>query len=227
MATLFFISIPALVSLIWQTVYYFRPDTKGEKYADGVTILCGFIISAILAVAVAVSDVGGDEQAVYFINGMVFKGGTDWLYVLGTFLFGGFIAYLLLRIIPLILIFPFWFPFAIVHLFTKKYRQEPKNACCNPGVALLLAIFLGGLGVQWFYYKLYLLGAANILLLLVAATLGEFMPDSPLSIALLLLYFICYFGGIGFTIVLIKRKSVFIKQLNLHINMIGRTARSR
>jgi hypothetical protein len=125
-----------------------------------------FIIGLILAFLCAsfLSD-HKDTGAIYYIRGVVIKGGTNWLYVFGAWFIGFGVAQALICLISAI-------PLKISYLFSEQFRQDRKALLeteLKSGIerkkvtALILSIFFGIFGIHWFYLKMWQFGIAQII----------------------------------------------------------------
>lgn len=88
---------------------------------------------------------GNDPRATYYINGIVVKGGTNWMIVFVTFLIGGLFARVLITWVSAI-------PLKIIYLLNEQYLQErkllrleldsPPKIECNRVATIFLIVFL-------------------------------------------------------------------------------------
>ncbi|MDR2918524.1 MAG: hypothetical protein LBV72_04035 [Tannerella sp.] len=169
----YLILIAFIAGVIWATIIRIkkREDSWYEVSSSvgGPCISFGFIVGLIMAVlfALLLSE-ENDPQATYYINGIVVKGGTNWMIVFVTFLIGGLFAGMLITWVSAI-------PVKIAYLVNELYLQEkkllhsnsdsPPKIECNRVVTIFLTVFCGTFGIHWFYLRMWQFGVAQILYL--------------------------------------------------------------
>jgi len=158
------ILIVFLVGVIWASVLRFKIDEDSwyPEYDDGAilskSLISGCIIGILLTIWVVITfrDVN-DTQATYYINGIVVKGGTNWLYVFGTLFLGTSVT-------TMINVFISAVPIKIVYMLSGRYDEiDEIERSRLIAILLVLIFFLGVYGAHWFYLKMKRLGFIQIL----------------------------------------------------------------
>ncbi|MDR1795508.1 MAG: hypothetical protein LBR25_08955 [Erysipelotrichaceae bacterium] len=102
---------------------------EGSNDLSNVSIVMGLAMGVLLVIFLLTLPLGSDSQATYYVNGVVTKGGTNWLLYAGAFLLGGPVCTFLITFLSAI-------PINLAYLSSKEYRERTKEA---PGEVLKTA----------------------------------------------------------------------------------------
>ena len=154
-----------IAGVIWGTVK--RVENRESSWYEvsssigGTCFLFGFIIGLLLASLLAFEISDYDPRATYYLNGIVVKGGTNWMLVFVTFLIGGGFTGVLITWISAI-------PLKVFNSLRELSNQDIININSlrkierKRLIALFWAFFLGIYGAHWFYLKISGLGIFQI-----------------------------------------------------------------
>ena len=117
--TLFIVSI-IIITIERRKYQEYGINTDNDRTAKK-SFGFGYVLSLLLAVLVTIALSGSrDSRATYYINGVVARGGTNWMIVVITFIIGGGIIGLLIQLLSAL-------PFVIARSVSKESRQARKN----------------------------------------------------------------------------------------------------
>lgn len=181
-----------------------------------MSITIGFILGLLLAIIVALAlSETDDSQATYFVNGVIVKGGTNWLLYAMVFFFGG-------GIIGFIIQFFTALPVLLLRFTSKEYHQnmrELRQAGALPkvyrkkAIAILLALVAGGIS-YWFYMKMWPIGCLHFFVLIVGAIFSSLGFQIVLSVA----FFLMYVLTIVSMLIAVKKKEVTLKYCVINLD---------
>ncbi|MDR1413238.1 MAG: hypothetical protein LBJ07_04855, partial [Actinomycetes bacterium] len=152
--------------------FVFYPENTSRAVKSAFTF--GTVSAVLLAILIGIALSGtNDSQATYIVNGAVFKGGTNWMVVVVTFIMG-------LGLSSLIILFVSNLPVKLLYAVSPEGRRTKKEQLKKfeelratevpprlerkKSILILLTILTGGIA-NWFYIKLWWIGLVQILLM--------------------------------------------------------------
>lgn len=93
-----------LMGIILMTVERLNAEDYGALASNAVSVtsllICPFISGLLLAIMMLILLSGEDDpQAIYFISGAAFKGGTNWMFVFGALIFGTVLSGFIIQLV--------------------------------------------------------------------------------------------------------------------------------
>ena len=182
-----------------------------EDYTAKPAFAFGYITGLLLAVLLGIS-MSNDTIATYYINGVVFKGGTNWMYIVCTFLIGGGLIGVIIQLISNL---PVLFLYSVSEEHRKKLNELRLSGKLpivvrKRAIIILLVVFSGGCA-NWFYLKMWKIGFLQIFIMTIGALLSSF-EFLIFSLVFVVLMFFMWVVGI-----IVAIKATELKLKNWHI----------